>query len=160
MEQLGARRAKLDGLGPEALLRVSVTMRGAGKGNNLAWENGKIALVIEDEHQLRTVVALMLESAGFKVLEAAHPNEAASVWRQNCKSIDLIVADIWLPGISGPELAAFFRRECPEVKTVFISGLSADMRAEYGKLVRDAEIVSKPFRSEELIAAVERALSP
>ena len=120
----------------------------------------KTVLVIEDEHQLRTLVALMLEKAGFKVLEAAHPNEASSVWRQNCKAIDLIVADVFLPGISGPELAAFFRRECPEVRAVFMSGLVGDMRTQFGKLVRDSEVVAKPFKAEELIRAVRRAMSP
>ena len=123
-------------------------------------EKQRTALVIEDEHQLRTLVALMLEKAGFKVLEAAHPNEASSVWRQKCKEIDVIVADVWLPGISGPELAAFFRREYPQVRAVFMSGLVGDMRTQFGKLVRDAEVLAKPFKPEELIAAVNRALAP
>ena|SRR5688572_22120371 len=119
----------------------------------------KTILIIEDEHQLRTVVALMLEKAGFKVLEAAQPSEASNVWRQNSQRIDLIVADVWLPGISGPELASFFRRERPDVKTVFMTGLKPE-GAEFGKLVRGAEIVAKPFTPEELVGAVQRALAP
>lgn len=119
-----------------------------------------MVLIIEDEHQLRTLLALILEQAGYKVLEAAHSNEAASVWRKHQEMIDLIVADVWLPGISGPELVAFLRKEKPSVKTVFITGLSAELRTDFGKLVRGAEVVSKPFTPQEIVNAVQRAFSP
>jgi DNA-binding NtrC family response regulator len=115
-------------------------------------------MIVEDEHQMRTLLALMLEGAGYRVLEAAHPNEAAHVWKREMDKVDVIVADIWLPGISGPELAAFFRRERPTVKCVFITGMANDIRAEFGKLIRNSEVVRKPFTSEAIVGAVSRAL--
>lgn len=59
----------------------------------------KTVLVIEDEHQSRS---LLLEHEEMRVLEAASLNEAAAIWRREGNSVDLIIADIWLPGISGP----------------------------------------------------------
>ena len=126
----------------------------------MADEANKTILIIEDEHQQRTLAVLMLEKAGFRVLEAAHPNEAANIWRRESEIIDVIVADVWLPGISGPELANFFRREKPNLKSVFITGLATDLRTEFGKLVRSSEIVRKPFTTEQLVSAVNRVLTP
>ena len=129
--------------------------------NKLAEPSSKrTVLVIEDEHQVRTLVVLMLEKAGYGVLEAAYPNEAASVWRQHSASVDIIVADIWLPGISGPELVGFFQRERPAVRAVFISGMNPEIQPELRKLTRGSEILKKPFTPEEFLAAVERALVP
>lgn len=116
-------------------------------------------LVVEDEHPFRTQLVLMLEKAGYRVLEAAHPNEAAHVWKNN-PDIGVIVADMWLPGISGPELAGFFRRERPSIKCVFLNGLSASIRPEFTKLIRASEVVHKPYTEPEIVAAVARALSP
>lgn len=118
----------------------------------------KTILVIEDEHQTRTLLALILEQAGHRVLEAAHPTEAAHVWKKELHSIDIIIADVWLPGISGPELAGFFRRERPQVKTVFVTGMTTDIRPEFGKLIRGSEIVRKPFKPAEILEAISRSL--
>jgi CheY-like chemotaxis protein len=120
----------------------------------------KTVLVIEDEHQVRTLLALMLEQGGYRVLEAAHPNEAATIWRRDGQTVDAILADVWLPGISGPELVSFFRRECPGVRSLFISGMNPEIRPDFRKLTRNSEILSKPFTKEQLLAAMARTFEP
>jgi CheY-like chemotaxis protein len=112
--------------------------------------------VIEDEHQVRTLFVLMLEQLGYNVFEAAHPNEAAAIWKRESKRIGLIVADIWLPGISGPELINFFRREQPNFKCIFVSGLNPEIRPEFRKLTRNCEVLQKPVSKEQMAAALGR----
>jgi FixJ family two-component response regulator len=68
------------------------------------------------------------------------------------------VVDIWLPGIAGPELVGFFSREKPSIRSLYVSGLSPEVQPEFKKLTRGAEILRKPFTSEELVSAVQRAL--
>jgi len=115
-------------------------------------------LIVEDEHQLRTLMAVVLERAGYRVLEAAHSNEAASVWKKHFDAIDLIITDIWLPGIAGPELVGFLTREKPSVRSLYVSGLNPEIQPEFKKLTRRAEILRKPFTTQELLDAVKRAL--
>jgi len=121
--------------------------------------SGKTILVIEDEHQLRTLLVLMLEHAGHRVLEAAHPNEAANVWRREGSNIALIIADVWLPGISGPELVGFFRREHVELRSLFITGMTPQIQPEFRKLTRNSQVLPKPFTREQLLKAVSESFA-
>lgn len=118
----------------------------------------KTVLVIEDEHQMRTLLVLMLEEAGWRVLEAADGSEATHVWKRECANVDLIIADVWLPGVSGPDLVSFLRKESQQVKALFVSGMNPEFNPHIKKLTRNAEVVAKPFSKKALVAAMERAL--
>lgn len=114
----------------------------------------KTALLVEDEHQVRTYIALLLEQLGYRVLEAAHSNEGANIWRSEAGNIDVVITDIWLPGISGPELVGFLRRDQPQLKALFITGMSREIGPDIRELTRNSATLEKPFTKDQLAAAL------
>lgn len=119
---------------------------------------GQGVLVIEDEHHIRALIGLLLEQKGYRLFEAADTEEAARVWSEQRSSIDLVLCDILLPNQTGPELIRELRKEDPDLKVVFMSGIfprdSSDFASGHGQFA----FVKKPFTSRHLVEAVERAL--
>jgi two-component system, cell cycle sensor histidine kinase and response regulator CckA len=72
---------------------------------NRAMKAERTVLVVEDEESLRKLATSVLKRAGYRVLEASDPEEAAQLWRSEFSSIDLLFTDILMPCLSGPELA-------------------------------------------------------
>jgi CheY-like chemotaxis protein len=83
----------------------------------------KTILVVEDEPDLRQLVAEVLNDHGYRVLEAANGVEALGVWRLHRDQIDLLLTDIVLPeGITGPVLAQRLKAEQPQLRVLYTSG--------------------------------------
>jgi DNA-binding NtrC family response regulator len=115
-------------------------------------------LVVDDEHAMRALLAVMLEQEGFNVFEAANGNEARRVWTKE-PAIDLMVADIWLPDTSGADLASELRAIRPHAKVLFISGMNPPPSHRISRLIGESELLTKPFTSRSLCEAVKRALN-
>src|SRR5580692_4542299 len=80
-------------------------------------------LVVEDEVLLREIECSILESCGYRVLEADSSSKALDVWNQQGEKIDLLLTDVVLPpGISGMELAKRLRDRQPRLKVIFTTG--------------------------------------
>jgi CheY-like chemotaxis protein len=99
----------------------------------------------------------MLGSLGFSVLEASSADEALELIGHDQDGIDLVVTDIRLPGIQGPELVRRMR-EVREVPVVFVSGYADDLAADLRAASR-TRVVDKPFDAETLGAAVRSVLA-
>jgi two-component system cell cycle sensor histidine kinase/response regulator CckA len=113
-------------------------------------------LVAEDEAAVRSVVERVLSAAGYTVLSAASGEEAISAMRERGGAVDLVVSDVIMPGMGGPELAARLRAKWPSVRILFTSGYSAD---EFGESrTPDVPLLPKPFAPEALLAAVAAAI--
>ena len=82
----------------------------------------KTILVIEDDHALRELVERVLRKEGFEVLSATDGDEAAQLIAGHKGKIDLLLADILLPGLSGPEIARELQGQNPNLKVIFASG--------------------------------------
>src|SRR5688500_18870804 len=104
---------------------------------------GKTILVVEDEHDMRALLAFLLEKEGFHVVEAADAIEADRQWMRHPK-IDLAIIDIWLPGMSGIDFAALLRFRRSDVKIIFISGMNPKPTEENFKQM-SAPLLTKPF---------------
>jgi two-component system, cell cycle sensor histidine kinase and response regulator CckA len=130
-----------------AVLPQADTIHGAG--------HGKI-LVVEDDADVRRVTREVLEGAGYQIWEANDGQEALNIWKTNASKIDLLVADIILPGtLNGWELAARLRKEQPGLKVILISSLAFE-QAERNQS-RDL-ILPKPFSLEHLTETVRKCL--
>jgi two-component system cell cycle sensor histidine kinase/response regulator CckA len=110
-------------------------------------------LVVEDDDAVRSYVRHVLERDGLTVVPALAPEEALRTLA-GCGAIDLLLTDVRLPGLSGPQLAARVRARYPEVRVLFMSGDSADGDADPAS---DA-VLHKPFTPHELTARVRRLL--
>ena len=135
------------------------TPPGAPPASATTSRRGERILVVEDEPALRDVARRLLERAGYLVdvfpdgttLLAALPtlSEAAS-------APVLLLTDVVLPGPAGPEVAERARLVLPGLRVVFMSGYTAGLM---GDRPADAEVLAKPFSSQTLVAAVQRARS-
>jgi PAS domain S-box-containing protein len=110
-------------------------------------------LLVEDEPVIRRLVAEMLSRQGYQVLVAADASAAIEL-SESSPAIDLLVTDVVMPGLSGPELAARLGAE----HVLFISGYPADVIAGNGSVPEDATILQKPFSAVELFAAVTETI--
>ena len=85
-------------------------------------------LLVEDEPTVRMLTRVVLERAGYRVVEATHGLEALKIWDQHQGKIQLLLTDIVMPeGMSGRELTARLQAENPALKVLFTSGYSADI---------------------------------
>ena len=121
-----------------------------------AWPRGdETVLVVEDEQSVRELVAQVLGICGYRVLTAAGGEEALLIVSAQPDPIHLLLTDVAMPGMSGPQLAEELRRRRPEIAVQYMSGY-ADHAAGRGRV--DAGYLRKPFRTEELARAVRQAL--
>jgi signal transduction histidine kinase len=113
-------------------------------------------LVVEDEPALRELEKLMLEEAGYAVLTAANAAEALLVSAAN--AIDLMIVDVVMPGMSGPQLVEELAARGSNVPTVYISGYGADEMSSRGFETEQTALIEKPFQSELLLRRVREVL--
>jgi two-component system cell cycle sensor histidine kinase/response regulator CckA len=127
-----------------------------------AWlpaNRGATILLVEDEEHLRCCVRQLLEKAGYIVFTASHAIEALHICEENHYSIDLVLTDIGLPHIRGPELLELVRNRHPQMKAIFMSGFGADSLRPEERLHLSGRLIQKPFRKEFLIRQIEQALN-
>ena len=106
-------------------------------------------LVVEDEDAIRHVAERVLRSRGYSVITAASGEEAVAI--ADGKRIDLLLTDMMMPGMSGPQLAERLRQTHPDVKVLFTSGYSREAVASG---IGDAGFIGKPYGLRELVTAV------
>jgi signal transduction histidine kinase/ActR/RegA family two-component response regulator len=116
-------------------------------------------LMVEDELVLRELVREILQSHGYRVLEAANGLQALQVWDQNRGRIDLLLTDVAMPdGMSGRDLASKLRQEQPRLPVIFSSGYSQEMLQNNEAAGPGVTFLSKPYRPLQLAQAVRDAL--
>ena len=116
-------------------------------------------LVVDDEPIIGDLLAWMLSRAGYNVVAAADGEEALAMSRVARRDFfNVLIADVRLPGMSGIELAAELRATRPELKALFVSGLSREEFAVLGVDMTQAAFLAKPFKARQVYAAI-RALA-
>lgn len=127
----------------------------AGNGQPAGSET---VLVVEDEDAVRSLTRMILERGGYQVLEAADASEALTVCANLDEPIDLLLSDVVMPRMSGPQLAAQMQEAQPDLKVLFISGHADETIVQHGVLMPDTELLVKPFSVDELLARVHGVL--
>lgn len=120
---------------------------------------GRHVLLIDDDQLVLRTTDRLLQRAGFRVTTAASGFAARELLAQSALGIDLIVTDVVMPGMSGPQLIAE-RRALGDLRpVVFMSGYTGDAMPLPDALDAQGILVSKPFTSATLVAAIGRAFS-
>lgn len=115
----------------------------------------EIILVVEDEHAVRRITARILERLGYVVLQAADGAEAIRIL-ESAGRVDLLLTDVVMPGgMSGPDLVREVNKTTPKIKTLYMSGYTADAM---GSLEVEAQLIGKPFSSKQLARKVQEVL--
>jgi PAS domain S-box-containing protein len=111
-------------------------------------------LVVDDEDGVRRLMHGCLKREGYEMLEARDAEEAERIARACPGPIHLLVTDVAMPGMSGPQLAARLKPLRPEMKTLFVTGSGSDMLDRAG--LSPEELLAKPFQVPELTSRVRR----
>jgi two-component system, cell cycle sensor histidine kinase and response regulator CckA len=140
----------LVGEGPEEYKQSSVSER--------SLRGTETILLIEDEEIVRNLTRELLVGYGYNVLEAAGGEEGLAVCKQQDETIHLLITDVIMPGMSGPELADKLMALHSEMKLLYISGYTDDTIVHHGILDSDINFLQKPFKPEGLARKVREVL--
>jgi PAS domain S-box-containing protein len=114
-------------------------------------------LVVDDEENIREILAEMLMTADHEVLTAVDGAEALHKL-QNTPSVDLVLTDLGLPGMSGYEVAQEMKRLRPDLLVGLVTGWGATLDPEKARAHGVDLVISKPFRFEQVLGIVDEAL--
>ena len=124
-----------------------------------AGEVKPVVLVVDDEPVVRAVLCLGLEGSGFRVLQAANGQEALTTYRQHGRDINLVLLDVRMPGLDGPQTLRALRDIDPAVRCCFMTGDAGGYgQAELLRLGAGC-VLGKPFKVEEVVAALREVLA-
>jgi hypothetical protein len=115
-------------------------------------------LVVEDENTVRMVAVGNLRKAGYRVLEARNAEEALQVGLAHEGPIDLVLTDVLMPGIHGPELVRRFLERMPGLRALYMSGHADDALFHHGIREGGLAFLEKPFTRDELTRKVREVL--
>ena len=115
-------------------------------------------LIVEDELALRKLVRRVLEDDGKRVLDAGNGHEALGVLEHEGERVDLMITDVVMPGMNGPELVAKVAARWPALRVIYSSGYSDSRLAGRGFDEGKVDLLRKPYTLEELRARVADAL--
>jgi two-component system cell cycle sensor histidine kinase/response regulator CckA len=118
----------------------------------------KTILLVEDEDTVRAITSRLLGRYGFRVLLAASPSEAVTLFEQHRSEIDLLLTDIVMPEMDGPELAHQLVSISPNLPVLFMSGYSG-MTTDDVQSQPNRGFLSKPFTAAALTTAVHEILA-
>ena len=119
--------------------------------------SGRTVLVVDDHATTRQTIARMLEAGGFTVEQASSGSEALEQLERNSESIDMVLSDVTMPGMSGIDLSYHIRERYPSIPVAIVSGDVSDLERS---IIGRAEVpfIKKPFHAESLFSAVKEAI--
>ena len=107
-------------------------------------------LVVEDERAVRTLICRVLDGDGWAVLQAGDGREALGVLDEHHGAIDLLITDIVMPGISGPELVSRIAERLPNLPVIYTSGYTDSRLAGRRFDEQAVDLLRKPFLPDDL----------
>jgi two-component system, NtrC family, sensor kinase len=119
--------------------------------------SGESVLVVEDDDDVRTYVVETLAALGYRVLEAAEADNALRLLDQD-PCVQLLLTDVVMPGLNGRKLAEEARLRRRNLKILYMTGYSRNAIMHQGRLDTGVDLLQKPINSEQLAAAVRKAL--
>ncbi len=115
---------------------------------------GELVLVAEDQASVRSLVARMLAGNGYQVLEAGDGVEALAIARSQSAHLGALVADLFMPRMSGRDLARQLGALNPKLKVLYISAWSEQAALQCGHCEPGEDLLAKPFNEDQLLRRV------
>jgi two-component system, cell cycle sensor histidine kinase and response regulator CckA len=126
--------------------------------NTLSLRGSETILVAEDEDGVRSLTREVLEKYGYTVLEAANGEEALKVAEAHDGPLDLLLSDVVMPRMGGPELAQALLAKRPSVKVLYMSGYTDHPMVRRGVVNAGVAFLQKPFTPTVLVSRVREVL--
>lgn len=112
-------------------------------------------LVVDDDAMTRRLIQRILAEAGYTVYAAGSVPDARRLLPSIEHHLDLVLADVVMPGGLGPELVADLRIACPTARVAYISSYTAEKLKAHGVQLNGAELLQKPFMPAQLLERVK-----
>lgn len=141
-----------------ALVETSARPAIAEDGPDSTDNGDETILLVEDQPALRNLAQTMLQRLGYTVLTAGTPGEALRRAREQSGRIDLLITDVVMPEMNGRELAEHLQALRPGLKSLFMSGYTANVIAHQGVLEEGVNFMQKPFSQKDLARKARQAL--
>ncbi|MBL0161143.1 MAG: PAS domain S-box protein [Bryobacterales bacterium] len=122
------------------------------------WDERRTVLVVDDEEEVRELAVTILKARGYRTLEASSGREAIAIAESHREPIDLLVTDVVMPGMTGPELAGHMKTRLPQARVVYVSGYPEEILGQCELPAEEVFFVRKPYTLEALMAKVREAL--
>ena len=117
-------------------------------------------LLVDDDPHVRPMIRDILELGGYQILEAGSGEEALRIEAAHDEAIHLLLTDVMMPGLTGPELARRFRPRRPDTRVLYMSAFSrADVVSQRIDLEPGVPLLAKPFSVDGLLRTVSEALA-
>ena len=141
---------------PATDLTVAPLKTSSSPGVSLS--GSETVLLVEDEEQVRVVTATILRRAGYHVLEAKNGGEALLTCELHAGRIELLLTDVVMPLMSGPQLAARLAPLRPEMKVLYMSGFTDNAIVRHGLEEPGFHFLQKPVSPKGLLTSVRQVL--
>jgi PAS domain S-box-containing protein len=116
-------------------------------------------LLVEDDEMVRMMTRMMLERIGYSVNVVATPEDALALVRNEGQAVDLLITDVVMPRMNGKQLHDRITAVRPGIKTLFMSGYTANVIVHHGVLDEGVHFIQKPFGLNRLAQKVREALN-
>ena len=116
-------------------------------------------LLVEDDEMLRKLARDVLEASGYRVLQAADGNAARLICEQSQETIQLLLTDVVMPGMSGREVVNRLIPLHPEMRVLYMSGYAHNAIVHHGVLDEGINFIEKPFTPHALAMKVREVLN-
>jgi two-component system cell cycle sensor histidine kinase/response regulator CckA len=137
---------------------MPVEMRLPVPENSLQGSTDRTILVVEDNEMVRDMVVDLLGSSGFRVLDADTPSRAQEIECSHDGPINLLVTDVVMPEMNGPDLYERLLAKRPRLPVLYISGYTSDVVIHDGTLQEEVNFLKKPFTAEQFIERIRQVL--
>lgn len=115
-------------------------------------------LLVEDQEMVLRFTARILEKSGYKVLTANSPEDALALVADGKRKVDLLLSDVVMRKMSGPDLAERLKLIQPGVKVLFMTGYADERLIHHGIMSKNTPLLDKPFSTEQLIKKIRQVL--
>jgi PAS domain S-box-containing protein len=130
----------------------------SARSTHTSWHRQGTVLVVDDEANVRSAVAQLLDHLGLNVLSAHDGMHALEVFRSHPHVIDCVLLDLTMPGMSGTDLARALRKIQPTLPIVLMSGYSLEDMARSIQAATQMQFLPKPFQLADLHMALQQAI--
>jgi CheY-like chemotaxis protein len=116
-------------------------------------------LVADDDEVIREFIKVLLERAGYAVIEAADGEDALHKFREHKDNILLLIMDVIMPKVTGEEVYEEIKKENPNIRVIFTSGYTPDFIYQKGALHKGTDLILKPLLPKLLILKIKESLN-
>ena len=126
--------------------------------------NGELVLIVDDEPVMREIATQVLETHGYRVIQAGNGAEGVAVFSRHVDEIKLVISDMEMPVMNGAAMIRSIERINPDIRVISSTGIAASKDTancstnEHGMASPHHRVLAKPYRLVDLLRTVDEAL--